>query len=146
MYEVDKARIQLQFLSSQYKCAQLTRHWSPANPNGLCPQCYEFNVVESLDHILLYCLSYNTTWQNMLNLILKLPNPVSHKIAVTHLLSKNTFKIMQMLLDCTAIPEVIRSAQIHGEKVYEDLFYIGRTWCFAIHRERMKRLHLWNFR
>ena len=148
MYEVDKARIQLQFLSSQYKCAQLTRHWSPANPNGLCtsPQCYEFNVVESLDHILLSCPSYNTTRQNMVNLILKLPNPVSHKIAVTHLLSKNTFKIMQMLLDCTTIPEVIRSAQIHGEKVYEDLFYIGRTWCFAIHRERMKRLQLWNFR
>ena len=109
MYEVAKARIQLQFLSSQYKCAQLTRHWSPANPNGLCtsPQCYEFNVVESLDHILLSCPSYNTTRQNMVNLILKLPNPVSHKIAVTHLLSKNTFKIMQMLLDCTTIPEII---------------------------------------
>ena len=148
MYEVAKARIHLQFLSSQYKCAQLTRHWSSANPNDLCtsPPCQQNNVVESVEHILLSCPSYNATRQNMVNLILKLPNPVSHRIAVVHLLSRNTCKIMQMLLDCSKIPEVISGAQIYGEKVYQDLFYIGRTWCFAIHRERMKRLQLWNFR
>ena len=42
-----------------------------------------------------------------------------------------------MLLDCSVMPEVIRSAQSHGSRVYDDLFYVGRTWCFAVHRERM---------
>ena len=146
-YEVSKARIQLQFLSSQYRCAKLTRHWSSTNPNGFCtyPSCSEIHVVESLEHILLTCPAYTKTRQGLINAVLKLRSPHSHTLALSVLLSGNHPITMQLLLDCSVIPEVIRSAQIHGDQIYDDICYIGRTWCFALHRERMKRLHLWNF-
>ena len=54
-YEVAKARIQLLFLSSQYPCAKLTRHWSVENPQGICtfPLCQDHILVESPEHILI---------------------------------------------------------------------------------------------
>ena len=147
-YEVAKALVQLRFLSSQYRCAKLTRFWTPSNTNGLCsfPTCLANNQVESPEHILIFCPAYNTTRLNMVALSLKLANPVSHNLVVINLLSKNTAKIMQLLLDCSSLPDVIVSAQNHGDHIFNDIFYVGRTWCFALHRERLKRLGLWNFR
>ena len=49
------------------------------------------------------------------------------------------------LLDCSALPKVIAAAQLHGDQVFADLFYIGRNWCFCVHRERLKRMGKWNF-
>ena len=117
------------------------------NPNGYCtsPMCTDINVVELLEHILLTCPSYSQTRQALVSSLLKLKNPFSHTLALAFLVSGNPTNTMQLLLDCTVIPEVIASAQLHGEQIYNDICYIGRTWCFAIHRERMKRLHLWNF-
>ena len=53
--------------------------------------------------------------------------------------------LMQLLLDCSALPEVIAASQLHGNQVFADLFYIGRNWCFCVHRERLKCLGKWNF-
>ena len=52
-YEVAKARVQLLFLSSQYPCAKLTRHWSKDNPLGLCsfPACKEKHRGVSRAHL-----------------------------------------------------------------------------------------------
>ena len=68
-YEVSKARIQLLFLSSQYPSANFSRHWSQDNPLGICsfPVCQENVIVESSEHILLFCPAYNTTRQSLLN-------------------------------------------------------------------------------
>ena len=54
-YEVSKARIQLLFLGSLYRCGQLTRHWSASNPLGFCSftPCSKYNIVESPEHVLL---------------------------------------------------------------------------------------------
>ena len=56
-FEVAKARVQLLFLSNQYPCAKVSRHWSAENPEGLCtyPLCHAQRLVESREHILLYC-------------------------------------------------------------------------------------------
>ena len=146
-YEVAKARIQLLFLTSQYRCGELTKHWSLSNPEGLCsfPFCSVNRLVESPEHILLQCPAYSTTRHDMISLCLNTRNPISHCLAIKYVLSNSTQKTMQFLLDCTALPEVILSAQQHGEQVYTDLFYMSRTWCFALHRERMKRICKWNF-
>ena len=147
-YEIAKARIQLLFLSSQYRCGRLTRHWSSTNPEGYCtfPSCFERELVESNEHILLYCPAYITSRQKMVSLAMKLANPDSRFLATSFLFSPSSKTIMQFLLDCSALPEVISSAQQHGEEIYNDLFYLTRNWCFSIHRERSKRLGLWNFR
>ena len=147
-YEVTKARVQFLFLCSQYPCASLTRHWTSDNPLGLCTAspCREDEVIESPEHVLLYCPAYTSTRLNLLSLCLQLEHEVSHTLIVSYLLGKSEQQLMQVLLDCSSLPPVITAAQTHGPQIFNDLFYIGRTWCFSIHRERLKRLHRWNFR
>ena len=149
-YEVSKARIQLLFLGSQYPCAKYTRHWSHDNPRGICTYspCRENETVESPEHLLLHCPAYTTTRQSMYSLCFKLTNKVSLSIIAGILFNSRHSKQqhMQMLLDCSVLPEVIKAAQTHGDTIYSDIFFIGRSWCFSVHRERMKRLGKWNFR
>ena len=146
-YEVAKARIQLLFLCSQYPCGSRTRHWS-AESLGHCSfqPSLERGIVETPEHILLHCPAYTTTRTKMIILCLKIKTPWAHSITVKYLLGNSPKNILQLLLDCSPLPDVILSAQTNGDQVYNDLFYLGRTWCFAIHRERMKRLGRWNFR
>ena len=148
-YEVAKARMQLIFLSSQYPCAKLTRHWSTDNPLGLCsyPDCQRLNRVESPEHILLQCPAYTITRDKLVTMCLKLRTPASHRLAIGFLLSNSSQAIMQFLLDCSVIPKVILAAQINGDNIYNDPFYLCRTWwCYSLQRERMKRLCKWHFR
>ena len=147
-YKVSKARILLHFLSSQYPCGKLTRHWSSSNPEGLCtfPSCHQGSLLESPEHILLECPAYSSTRNNMISLCLKVKNDVSRSLISDILTSWTADIIMQFLLDCTAMPNVIQYAQLNGQHIYDDIFYLSRTWCFSIHRERMKRLGLWNFK
>jgi hypothetical protein len=86
------------------------------------------------------------TRQRMFSICFKLPNKVSLTLIANILYKGSNQKLMQLLLDCSVIPEVIASSQSHGEQVLSDLFYFSRTWCFSVHRERMKRLGKWNFR
>ena len=145
-YEVAKAKVQLQLLISQYRSAKQTRHWSPSNPQGLCtyPQCYEISSTESTEHILLHCPAYASTRQRLIQLGTAIRCTASKSLIISCLLSHSLKNIMQLLLDCSALPAVIAAAQLNGEEVYKNLFYYGRTWCFAIHRERKKRLCQWN--
>ena len=147
-YEVTKAKVQLQFLSNQYRCAKLTKHWTPDNPDGLCtfPSCTSESLVESPEHILLHCPAYSSTRNNLIAQCLRLQNPITHSLITNIFLSNSTLKIMQFFLDCSALPEVISSSQQHGDQILCDLFYCSRTWCYSLHRERMKRLGRWNFR
>ena len=147
-YEVAKARIQLLFLSSQYPCAKFVRHWTPDNPKGLCSflTCKQSQVVESPEHVLLNCPAYTSTRDNMISLCLKTKQPKIHSLVTSLLLSNAQQSLMQFLLDPSSFPEVIKCAQNFGEHIYNDVFYLGRTWCFALHRERMKRIGRWNFR
>ena len=148
IYEVAKARIQLLFLSSQYPCGSRIKHWSPENSLGLCtfPICHDNCVEESPEHVLLHCPAYTSTREKMVSLCRSLANPVAGSIISEILEGNSTKKIMQVLLDCSTLPEVISCAQLHGENIYRDLFYVSRNWCFALHRERSKRLGKWNFR
>ena len=147
-YEVAKARVQLQLLISKYRSAKVTRHWSPSNPHGLCtfPSCSASLEVESTEHILLHCPAYTTTRHSLILMSTALKCPVSQALVRSCLLSNSMTRIMELLLDCSALPEVIVNAQLHGEVVYNNLFYFSRTCGYGIHRKRKKRLCEWNFR
>ena len=146
-YEVAKARVQLQFLCSTYRSAKLCRHWTPSNPNGFCTfsTCWSDSEVETSEHILLFCPAYQTTRLWLFTLGSKLRNFLSQELVAKFFHLSTPRNIVQLLLDCTALPEVIALSQLHGQDIYDDLFYYGRTWCFSIHRERQKRLCRWNF-
>ena len=144
-YEVAKPRIQLLFLSSKYPCARLTHHWSPENSDGFCtyPPCKEEGLIETAEHILLDCTAYTVARQSLTSLCLASQDRVIYQLVCTYMFSEN---FIQFLLDCSSLPPVIRAAQEHSDRIYSDLFYLSRTWCFGIHRERMKRLNKWKFR
>ena len=147
LYEVSKAKIQLLFLSSQYPCGERTRHWSVDNPDGLCSyeRCKEAQLVESPEHILLKCPAYSNTRLRLISSFLSTLSPHAHSLFVKFLFT-STKTMMQFLLDPSGIPEVISCAQLSGEAVFKDIFYLGRTWCYSHHRERSKRLGKWNFK
>ena len=146
-YEVAKARVQLLFLANQYPSNASTRHWSPANPHGLCTfsPCLDLKVKETREHILLGCPAYHTIRGQLFLMLLSTKSPAAHQVITRILFSYSTRKLMQLLLDCSVLPEVIKAAQIHGVHVYYDLFYLSRSWCFSLHRARLKRLGKWNF-
>ena len=139
-YEVSKARIQLKFLCAKYSCGEQTKHWSSSNPQGLCtyPSCSTKSQEESPEHILLECPAYALARNTLLNLIIETKYPPTNQIATSIMLTGSTQIKMQLLLDCSSLPVVITAQQRHGDKITSDLFYIGRTWCFTHHRERLK--------
>ena len=143
-YEVSKARIQLLVLGSHYPCAQYSRHWTPENPLGLCsfPMCMDHKLVESPEHILIHCPVYIATRQYLVSLCSNTSDPVSQFLMPKIMFSN---MMMQFLLDCSALPLVIHFAQLFGDTLYKNLFYLSRTWCFSLHRERIKRLNKGNF-
>ena len=51
---------------------------------------------------------------------------------------------VQFLLDCTVLPEVISLTQVHGQFVHDSLLYLTRTYCFSLHKMRLKFLGKWN--
>ena len=51
--------------------------------------------------------------------------------------------LVQFVLDCSIIPTVIRAAQQEPCTLHL-LFKISRTWCYSMHRTRLKLLGRWN--
>ena len=49
---------------------------------------------------------------------------------------------VQFFLDCSVIPEVIKAAQMNNS-ILTLLFRATRTWCYSLHRTRLKMLGRW---
>ena len=115
------------------------------NPLGLCSHqgCKQLGIVETPQHLLLDCPSFHPLRERLVSLCLRLRHPISYRIVVSYLFQQPS-KLLSLILDCSTIPEVIISAQTYGNDIFNDIFYLGRTWCFAIHRERLKMLGRWN--
>ena len=138
-YEVAKAVIQLKMLSGRYRTAVLTRHWG-SNKSGCCPvpDCTE---QESLEHLLVVCPYYDqyrtrlrSLWTNTKNQYLK--------SLVSEVLLSTTNELVQFILDPSVHPVIISHVQAYGKELLNLVFHLTRTWCFTIHRERVKLLKL----
>ena len=142
-HEVTKAVQQAKFLSGRYRTESLCSHWS-SNKGGFClsPTCS--NQIETIDHILVHCQAYSTTRDKLTRLWLSSPNPKVQELASQALASPPAY-LIQFILDCSVIPLVITATQHDGTDILDSLFHLTRTWCFAIHRERMKIYGRWNF-
>ena len=142
-YEISKAIQQAHFLSGRYKSANLMRHWA-ANKNGFClaPTCQ--NTVESLEHILVHCKAYTESKARLYSLWLSTQNKVVFNLVI-EALSNETEYLVQFLIDCSVLPSVVKATQEHGDGILNQLFYLTCSWCFVIHKQRMKILGRWNF-
>ena len=65
---------------------------------------------------------------------------------VKEALNSNLDYLLQFILDCSALPSVISATQQHGHVILHELFHLTRTWCFVMHRQRMRMLGRWNFK
>ena len=141
-YEVSKAIIQCRMLSGRYRTELLARHWS-RNRNGYCLSSSLCNSThETLDHILLWCPAYHNLRERLMKLWLSNPYPHIKNIIITTL-NGSSHNLMQFLLDPSTHPQIILLAQNLGDEPLRIAFYLTRTWCFSIHRERAKILGRW---
>ena len=143
-HEVSKAIQQARFLSGRYRTEYLSRHWSD-NPQGYCQaddSC--INTTEDIKHILLECPAYVKEKRILISLWLKTDN-ITIRNLILEALANTSDYLMQFILDCSALPSVIRASQSHGKEVLDVLFHLTRTWCFVLHRQRMRLLGRWNF-
>ena len=145
-YETVKARCQAVFLSGRYRSERLCRFWSN-NKHGFCLlyPCIENNVYEDIEHIFISCSGLTETRRRLFRFSYEYAaaNQVIQPI-VEHFLTASVSDFMQFMLDCSVLPIVISATQTHGKIIHNQLYHITRTWSFALHRERLKKLGRWN--
>ena len=145
-YETNKAIIQARLLSGRYRTESLCRHWSD-NTAGVCllHSCFKDQMMEDVSHILVICASLASVRDRLFTFFSNYGVSHPHLMqAITGFLSStSTSYKTQFLVDCSVLPEIILLQQHYGKIVLNELFYITRTWCFTIHRERLRMLNRW---
>ena len=148
-FEVRKVVIAARMLLGRYLTDQRQRHWTQ-NRAGICllPSCAPPNSQGSLEHLLLWCSALAPSRLKLLKLAEKVSSreKTVADILLQVLYFGTTKTIMQILLDCSVLPEIVRHTQNHGTSVGDLIFYFGRTCCYYIHRERMKQMGLLNLK
>ena len=144
--EVCKAVVQCKMKSGRYRTSLLARHWTPKNPSGHClaPTCRE--TPETLEHLLISCPYYYTTRVTLVKLWTQEPRPVLQTLLLT-LLAGPASQLLEFILDPAAHPQTIHLCQTfnHDQDILKIFCHLTRTWCFSIHKERLKLLKMWNF-
>ena len=115
------------------------------NSQGYCDlsPCFEKEVLGSLEHMLLDCVALAPSRAGVLDLwdrsLARHPDLLSIVFKFT---SGEADNLVQFILDPSPLPEVILARQIIGQEVHDILFYITRTFCYALHKAKMKLLGL----
>ena len=146
-FEIHKAVTQAKMLSGTYVTDKLSRHWSN-NPNGFCsiPGCTG-NTLGSIEHLLLSCPALQESRVKLDNLALKVASESEElQHVLSSVLSQTSAEVVQFLLDCSSHPLVIQLRQKNLTNITDRLFYLTRTWCYTIHRSRMTKLGLFEYR
>ena len=55
-------------------------------------------------------------------------------------LGESEVEFCQFIIDCSVQSLVISSYQLYGKSILDHLFYITRTWCYSLHKERLRQL------
>ena len=145
-YNVAMSTIQAVMVSGRYRTEQLCSNWS-SNRSGFCqtPSCIDQHIPEDIDHILSMCCSLQETRSVLLQFTSKYCQAIPELEHITNILWNPTHpSFCQLLLDCSVLPEVISASQQLGPAVHHHLFRITRTWCYCLHKSRMKLLGRWH--
>jgi hypothetical protein len=147
-YEVEKACIQARMMSGRYRTCWLSRHWS--NSDGSCslPTCTLAPTPGSLIHILTQCQDLRPARQRVFSLWADFiqDKPFLFNVIKKYTVDASPLLQVQFLLDCTVLPDVITLRQKQGKCVYDSLLYLTRTYCFSVHKTRLKLLGKWNLK
>ena len=135
-----KAVQQARLLSGRYRTNDLIKHWNQSQ-TGLCsaPGC---DSKETVTHIIIECRAYTNIRQKLLSMCLSTHCQEVYKLVLQALTSTKEY-LMQFILDCSSLPQVITAKQKYGEVIFSEIFRLTRTWCFALHRERLRMQGRW---
>ena len=145
-YETKKAKIQSRFLSGRYRTEKLCRFWSK-NIGGICllDSCRFDGIPDELEHIIYSCKGLAVTRKRLFNFTY---NYISDKPELKHIIDKylgeSEVQFCQFIVDCSVQPLVIANYQLYGKSILYNLFYITRTWCYSLHKERLHQLGRFN--
>ena len=146
-YQVAMSTVQATMLSGRYRTELLCSNWVPTN-NGCCqtPSCRDHLISENIQHILVFCTALDSTRENLKQFTIKIieEQPIFVRELVEQFCDPHHLQFVQFLLDCSSIPEVIQACQLHGAALLCPLFRIARTWCYSIHKARLKILGRWS--
>ena len=143
-YEVNKSIIQLKMLSGRYRSDALLSHFHTSNLPQCQLSCDSPDAVGDLTHLLVQCSTLASRriilfeyWEH-----LAASNPVCLDL-IEKMKVAPPLTLTQFLIDCSVMPEVLSLIDSHGEHVLPTLFKMTRTFCYSIHRERLKHLNRW---
>ena len=142
LYETNKMIVQLKMLCGRYRVGSLLKHFFPSR-NGNCELCGQ--ELEDLTHLLIpRCPLLLERKQLLIEYALTVlsSSNVCHRIFSNILENGNEQEQVQMFLDCSVIPSVI-SAYQDDKTVIPLLYWVTRTWCYSLHRMRLKLLNRW---
>ena len=136
--------VHLRLLSGRARLGSLLRHFSPAS-DGVCELCHL--EVEDIRHFLLpNCPILQDRSRLLLDYmknILEKSVPCSTILDTIILQAKDNPSIwVQFVLDCSVLPQVIAAGQ-DDPLVLPLLFKVTRTYCYSLHRTRLKILGRW---
>ena len=145
-YQVSMSTIQGVMLSGRYRTEELCCHFTK-DKTRFCqtPNCRGLSYVEDLQHILADCQALEETRTRLraftASYCQSLPDI---RPLVNGFTSPSSPSFCQFLLDCSVLPEVISATQTSGPELLQHLFRITRTWCYCLHRTRLRILGRWH--
>ena len=125
-------------LSGRYRTSLLSRHWT-INKGGICmtgEYCQEQGLIESVSHILISCTALESKRVLLKKLCME-KNPGGPLPSLfEHIFNCSPEDQTQFLLEPLSNPYIISLIQNHGNSILDQICYLTRTFCFALHRER----------
>ena len=115
------------------------------NHHGFCLlSCCDQDIYEDEEHILLSCGSLSSTRQTLSKFTLNYAKAFPHLSDILLTFTNPAHPdFFQFLLDCSAVPQVISLEQLHSKESLYSLFKVTWTWCYSLHRDRLKMLGRW---
>ena len=143
-YQVAKAAVQARYLSGRGRVEALTKHWDMANQEGICSLCKDVEpVVGTLEHILLSggCPALAEARLTMLSFFQAYMVSRPYLLPLMQACWETEEPLtMQLILDCSVIPLIIKTSQESSQPILKDIFYMMRTFVFKIYTTRRRLL------
>ena len=143
-YEISKAVLQARYLSGRGRVESLTKHWEPGNAEGHCLLCLALNpTLGTIEHMLLPggCPALVDARLCMLSFMQSYMVPRPYLLPVMQACwGVDDTTTMQLLLDCSVLPAVLRACQETTQPILKDIFYITRTYISKLHFTRHRIL------
>ena len=121
-------------------CSQNT---GPPVTHGNCqaPTCN--GTPESLEHLLIHCPYYTELRESLRRLWIQ-PYPImAVRALLLSVLEGPPKQFLHFILDPSSHPQTIHLCQVHGQDLLKTFYHLTRTWCYSIHKQRLKLLKQW---